>query len=162
TSLDSATRLSRFMFSELFLKEEEASWKDASGIRKVLANPLFATAFMVIVGATLGFLKLSAIWALFGAANQLLAGIALLAVAAWLGNVGKNNKMFYIPMVFMLAATLSQLVITVIKQGKVIASGAANWGNWFQIIFAAAMVVLAVILVIEGIQTFVKQAKAKK
>ena len=33
TSLDSATRLSRFMFSELFLKEGEASWKDASGIR---------------------------------------------------------------------------------------------------------------------------------
>ena len=161
TSLDSATRLSRFMFSELFLKEDEATWKDASGIRKVLANPLFATAFMVIVGATLGFLKLSAIWALFGAANQLLAGIALLAVAAWLGNVGKNNKMFYIPMVFMLAATLTQLVITVVKQCGVITSGAANWGNWFQLLFAAAMVILAVILVVEGIQTFVKQAKKR-
>ena len=149
------------MFSELFLKEDEATWKDASGIRKVLANPLFATAFMVIVGATLGFLKLSAIWALFGAANQLLAGIALLAVAAWLGNVGKNNKMFYIPMVFMLAATLTQLVITVVKQCGVITSGAANWGNWFQLFFAAAMVILAVILVVEGIQTFVKQAKKR-
>ena len=164
TSLDSATRLSRFMFSELFLKEGETTWKDASGVRKVLANPLFATAFMVIVGATLGFLKLSAIWALFGAANQLLAGIALLAVAAWLGNVGKNNKMFYIPMVFMLAATLTSLVLTVVGKIKAMvvgAQGAFFWGNWFQLLFAAAMAILAVILVIEGVQTFVRQKKAK-
>lgn len=163
TSLDSATRLSRFMFSELFLKEDEATWKDAKNpVRKVLAHPLFGTCLMVLVGATLGFLKLSAIWALFGAANQLLAGIALLAVAAWLGQVGKNNKMFIIPMIFMLAATLTQLIITVVqKVGAMVrgVEGAMFWGNWFQLIFAAAMVVLAVILVIEGIQTFIKQSK---
>lgn len=164
TSLDSATRLSRFMFSELFLKEGEESWKDAAGVRKLLANPLFGTASMVIIGSVLGALKLSAIWSLFGAANQLLAGIALLAVAAWLGEVGKNNKMFFIPMIFMLAATLTQLVLTVIKQCGVIAAGNFSasdpaWGHWFQLLFAAAMAILAVILVIEGVKTFVKHAK---
>lgn len=164
TSLDSATRLSRFMFSELFLKEDEVTWKDATGVRKLLANPLFGTALMVIIGSTLGALKLSAIWSLFGAANQLLAGIALLAVAAWLGEVGKNNKMFFIPMIFMLAATLTQLVITVIKQTGIIAAGKFSasdpaWGHWFQLLFAAAMAMLAVILVIEGAKTFVKLAK---
>lgn len=164
TSLDSATRLSRFMFSELFLKDDEVTWKDATGVRKLLANPLFGTALMVIIGSTLGALKLSAIWSLFGAANQLLAGIALLAVAAWLGEVGKNNKMFFIPMIFMLAATLTQLVITVIKQTGVIAAGKFSasdpaWGHWFQLLFAAAMAILAVILVIEGVKTFVKHAK---
>lgn len=164
TSLDSATRLSRFMFSELFLTEDEVTWKDATGVRKLLANPLFGTALMVIIGSTLGALKLSAIWSLFGAANQLLAGIALLAVAAWLGEVGKNNKMFFIPMIFMLAATLTQLVITVIKQTGVIAAGKFSasdpaWGHWFQLLFAAAMAMLAVILVIEGAKTFVKLAK---
>ena len=97
TSLDSGTRLSRYMFSELFLKEGEKSYKDAKGIRKVLAYPLFGTLFMVIVGCTLGGLSLSQIWGLFGAANQLLAGLALMAVCAWLGNIGKNNKMFYHP-----------------------------------------------------------------
>lgn len=165
TSLDTGTRLSRFMFSELFLKEGEASWKDVKGIRKLLANPLFGTGLMVLIGCILGGLKLSAIWGLFGAANQLLAGIALLAVAAWLGEVGKNNKMFYIPMGFMLAATLTSLVLTVIGKIKAMVAGAENaffWGNWFQMLFAAAMAVLAVILVIEGIKTFAKQAKAKK
>ena len=152
------------MFSELFLKEGEKDWKDAKGIRKVLANPLFGTGIMVLIGSVLGFLKLSAIWSLFGAANQLLAGIALLAVAAWLGEVGKNNKMFYIPMVFMLAATLTQLVLTVVGKLKLMVAGAEGaffWGNWFQLFFAASMAVLAIILVIEGVKTFAKQAKAK-
>ncbi len=162
TSLDTGTRLSRFMFSELFLKEGEATWKDASGFRKVLAHPVFGTSLMVIIGCILGGLKLSAIWGLFGAANQLLAGIALMAVAAWLGQAGKNNKMFFIPMAFMLAATLASLIITIISKIKAMAAGAAGayaWGNWFQLCFATAMTVLAVILVIEGIQTFAKQAK---
>ncbi len=162
TSLDTGTRLSRFMFSELFLKEGEKSYKDATGVRKVLAHPLFGTAFMVIVGCVLGGLSLSQIWGLFGSANQLLAGIALMAVAAWLGNVGKNNKMFFIPMIFMLCATLTSLVITVKNKIVLIADGGAAWGDYFQLILAAAMVVLAVILVVEGIQTFVKQAKMKK
>ncbi|MCR5487641.1 MAG: carbon starvation protein A [Lachnospiraceae bacterium] len=162
TSLDTGTRLSRFMFSELFLTEKEATWKDASGIRKLLAHPLFGTLFMVIVGCVLGGLKLSAIWALFGAANQLLAGIALLAVCAWLGEVGKNNKMFYIPMVFMLCATLTSLVITIIKKFGAIGGGEAMWGDYFQLVFALAMAILAVILVFEGINTFKAQAAKKK
>lgn len=162
TSLDTGTRLSRFMFSELFLKDNEETWKEAKGIRKILAHPLFGTSLMVLVGCILGGLKLSAIWSLFGAANQLLAGIALMAVAAWLGEVGKNNKMFFIPMIFMLAATLTQLVLTIINKIKPMCAGAEGaffWGNWFQLIFALAMTVLAVILVIEGIQTFKKQSK---
>ena len=162
TSLDSGTRLSRYLFGELFLKEGEATWKDATGIRKLLANPLFATLVMVAIGSVLGFLKLSQIWGLFGAANQLLAGLALMAVAAWLGNIGKNNKMFFIPMIFMLAATLTSLVITCKNKVVMIAGGAAAWGDWFQLVFAAAMVVLAVILVIQGFTTFSKQSKAKK
>ncbi|MBR3813990.1 MAG: carbon starvation protein A [Spirochaetaceae bacterium] len=162
TSLDTGTRLSRFMFSELFLKDDEATWKDAKGVRKILAHPLFGTSLMVLIGCVLGGLKLSAIWSLFGAANQLLAGIALMAVAAWLGEVGKNNKMFFIPMIFMLAATLTQLVLTIINKIKPMIAGAEKaffWGNWFQLIFAVAMTVLAVILVIEGAKTFKKQKK---
>lgn len=162
TSLDTGTRLSRFMFTELFLKEGEASWRDATGIRKFLAYPLTGTLIMVVIGCVLGGLSLSQIWGLFGAANQLLAGLALLAVAAWLGNIGRNNKMFYIPMCFMLIATLTSLVMTVYNKIVLIGAGGAAWGDWFQLIFAAAMVVLAVILAIEGIQTLSSQTKAKK
>ena len=159
TSLDTGTRLSRFMFSELFLKTGENSWHDATGIRKLLAHPLFGTLLMVTIGCILGGLKLNAIWGLFGAANQLLAGLALMAVCAWLGHVQKNNKMFFFPMLFMLAATLPSLVQTIMKKIALIGSGGGFWGDWFQLVFAAAMAVLAVILVIEGFQTFAAQKK---
>lgn len=159
TSLDTGTRLSRFMFSELFLKEDEATWKDAKGIRRFLAHPLVGTGSMVLIGCILGGLSLSQIWGLFGAANQLLAGIALMAVAAWLGNAGKNNKMFFIPMIFMLAATLTSLIITVKNKIVMIGAGSALWGDWFQLIFAAAMAILAIVLVVEGVQTFKAQGK---
>ncbi|MDE5798921.1 MAG: carbon starvation protein A, partial [Treponemataceae bacterium] len=152
------------MFSELFLADGESSYKDVSGARKVLAHPLFSTLLQVVIGCVLGGLSLSQIWALFGSANQLLAGIALMAVAAWLGHVGKNNKMFFIPTAFMLAATLTQLVRTVIAKIQAMATGASDafhWGNWFQMLFAAAMAVLAVILIVEGIRTFRAQAAKK-
>ena len=159
TSLDTGTRLSRFMFSELFLETGETSWHDASGIRKLLAHPLFGTLLMVTIGCVLGGLKLSAIWGLFGAANQLLAGIALMAVCAWLGHVQKNNSMFFFPMIFMLCATLVSLAFTIMKKISLIGAGSAVWGDWFQLVFAAAMTVLAVILVVEGVQTFSAQKK---
>ena len=162
TSLDTGTRLGRFLFSELFLRENEKSWKDATGVRRFLAHPMVGTTFLVVIGCILGGLSLSQIWGLFGAANQLLAGIALMAVCAWLGHAGKNNKMFYVPMVFMLAATLSSLLITVKKKLVMIGAGEALWGDWFQLLFAAAMAILAIFLVVEGIQTFKKQKALKK
>ncbi len=163
TSLDTGTRLARYLFSEMFLKDDEKTWKDANGIRKFLAHPLVGTSLMVIIGCILGGLSLSQIWGLFGAANQLLAGIALMAVAAWLGEAGKNNKMFFFPMIFMLAATLTSLFLTAKNKIILIANGGAAWGDWFQLFFAVAMGVLAIFLVVEGIQTFKKQfSKAKK
>ena len=148
------------------MNEDEKTWKDAkSPVRKILANPFFGTTMMVVIGSILGGLKLSAIWSLFGSANQLLAGIALLAVAAWLGKVGKNNKMFFIPMAFMLCATLTQLIFTVVGKLSAMvrhAPNAMHWGNWFQLIFAFAMAVLAIVLVVEGVKTFVAQLKSKK
>ena len=163
TSLDSGTRLSRFMFGELFLKEGEASWQDATGIRKFLTHPLVGTLIMVGIGSVLGFLKLSAIWGLFGAANQLLAGLALMAVAAWLGNIGKNNKMFLFPMGFMLIVTLASLVINTKDQIAKITAGGADWGPWVQAILGVLLIILAIVLAVEGVVTiFFKKNKASK
>ena len=162
TNLDTSTRVSRFVWTEFLLKEGETSWRDASGMRKVLAHPLVSALIMVVISGTLGALKLVQIWALFSAASQLLGVLALLAVAAWLGNVGKNNKMFYFPMTFMLIATLCSLCMTVKTKVGLIGGGGAMWGDYFQLVFAAAMVVLAVILAIEGVQTMMKQGKGVK
>ena len=150
TSLDSGTRLARYMFAELFIPEGKTR-DELTGAAKLFSNPLVSTLVMVVIGCGIGFLSLSQIWGVFGAANQLLAGIAMLAVCTWLGNIGKNNKMFYVPMCFMLVATITSLVLTIIAKIKLIAAGAA-WGDWFQMIWSVGLVVLAVLLVIEGVQ----------
>ena len=46
------------------------------------------------------------------------------------------------------------------KKIALIGAGSAVWGDWFQLVFAAAMAVLAVILVVQGFQTFAAQKKA--
>jgi carbon starvation protein len=158
TSLDTATRLARYMFAEFFLEAGETH-ETAKGTKKILTNPWVGTVITVVLGIYLAIGGYSKIWPLFGAANQLLAGLALMAVAAWLGNIGKNNKMFIIPMIFMLVATITSLCITFYQRVSAIAGGAADSGNILQTVFAALLVILSVTLVVEGVQTFAKQIK---
>ena len=159
TSLDTATRLARYMFQEFWMKPGE-SIKDMTGARKVLTNPYVATAITVVIGIALGMTGYAKIWALFGAANQLLAALGLLAVAAWLGKIGRNNKMFLFPMAFMLIVTLTSLVFTIITQVNLITSGAdVTWGIVRGVI-AVLLIILAIDLVVEGVKTLSKQAKA--
>lgn len=158
TSLDSGTRLSRYMFAELFIPEGKTR-DELTGVRKFFSHPFVSTLVMVVIGCGMGFMSLSQIWGVFGAANQLLAGIAMLAVATWLGHMGKNNKMFFVPMIFMLAATITSLVMTIMAKIKLIAAAGAAWGDWFQMIWSIGLIVLAIILVVEGFQTMSKQKK---
>ena len=160
TSLDTATRLARFMFQEFFLEPGQTVDDIKDGWKKTLVNPYVATIITVILGVVLGMTGYSKIWGLFGAANQLLAGIGLLAVATWLGNVGKNNKMFLLPMGFMIIVTICSLCVTVKNQIGIISAGGADWGPYAQAILAVILIVLAVVLVIEGIQTLSKQKKS--
>ncbi len=159
TSLDTATRLARFMFQEFFLEPGQTVDDIKDGWKKTLVNPYVATIITVVLGVVLGMTGYSKIWGLFGAANQLLAGIGLLAVATWLGNVGKNNKMFLLPMGFMIIVTICSLCVTVKNQIGIISAGGADWGPYAQAILAVILIILAVVLVIEGIQTLSKQKK---
>ena len=161
TSLDTATRLARFMFQEFWLEPGETGADVKEGWKKVMVNPYFATILTVVLGILLGMNGYGKIWGLFGAANQLLAGIGLLAVATWLGNLGKNNKMFLIPMAFMIVVTITSLALTVKNQIGMIAAGGADWGPWAQTILGILLIFLAIILVIEGVQTLSRQKAAK-
>ena len=153
TSLDTATRLARFMFQEFWLNPGENPKDVKSGFRKLMVNPYFATIITVVLGISLGMGGFAKIWGLFGAANQLLAAIGLLAVAAWLGNAGKNNKMFLFPMTFMLIVTISSLVIIVMNQFHIISGGTSGWGPYAQVIIGSLLVILALVLAYEGYHT---------
>jgi len=160
TSLDTATRLARFMFQEFWLEPGQTASDIKDGWKKVMVNPYFATIITVILGVGLGLNGYGKIWGLFGAANQLLAGLGLLAVATWLGNAGKNNKMFLFPMAFMMVVTICSLIITVKNQLGLITAGGADWGPYAQVVLSVLLIVLAIILCIEGIQTLTKKKAA--
>ena len=137
TSLDSATRIGRYLVQEL------GEYTDASGrVHKTfLTNPYIATAITVAVSLGFTFYGYARIWPIFGSANQLLAGLSLLAVAAWIKNRQKRNSWeTIIPLVFMFAVTLSALGLVVYT----------NWAKktfdgYVLAIIAAIMIVLAIV-----------------
>ena len=159
TSLDTATRLARYMFQEFWL-EPGQTYKDVTGYKKVLTNPFVATLITVVLGIGLGLTGYANIWPLFGASNQLLAALGLLAVATWLGKAGKNNKMFLFPMAFMLIVTLTSLFFTLKSNFAGIAAGVegVTW-CYVRAILAALLMILAVILAVDGIKTMSNQKK---
>ena len=142
------------MFQEFWIDGTKGETpENVTGLKKVMANPYIATGITVVLGILLG---------LNGSANQLLAALGLLAVATWLGNVGKDNKMFLIPMAFMLCVTIASLLINSWQQFNVILAGGADWGPYVQVVLGLMLVILAVVLAIEGVTTIAKQKKAAK
>ena len=164
TSLDTATRLGRFMFQEFWIDASKGETpENVTGYKKVLANPYVATVITVVLGIGLGMNGYAKIWALFGSANQLLAALALLAIAAWLKNIGRKSFMCWAPMFFMLFVTEASLFINTKTQIGLISAGGADWGPYVQAIVGVLLMVMAVVLAIEGVQTiFGDKKKAAK
>ncbi len=161
TSLDTATRLARYMFQELWTPMGKER-SELTGWRAVLTNPWVATIITVVLGIGLGMTGYTLVWPLFGAANQLLAALALLTVCVWLGNAGRNNKMFYFPMAFMLIVTLTSLCITTYTKASALIAGTVTAANIIQLILAVLLIILAIILAVKGIKALVGSAKNKK
>lgn len=135
TSLDTATRLGRFIFQEFFDDPEKEK-------PSVLTNMYVSTAITVLIGGYLAAGGYAKIWPIFGSANQLLAALSLLAIAVWLKKVGRNYHMLTIPMIFMLVVTLTALVL-------LIKSNLAA-GNYILVVFPVLLFILAIILAKEG------------
>lgn len=104
TSLDTATRLARFMFQEFF----ESRTSESKSL--IITNRFVSTGITVAFGAALTFSgQTMSIWPVFGSANQLLAALALLALTVWVANLKKGFLFVLIPMLFMFAVTLTAL-----------------------------------------------------
>ncbi|GFI15368.1 MAG: carbon starvation protein A [Lachnospiraceae bacterium] len=155
TSLDTATRLGRFMFQELFAGNGEK--------QNILSNMYVATIITAFFGFVLCLAGYQNVWPLFGACNQLVAVPAFLAVAVFLARKGKNNKMLYFPMVFMLCATLTSLVLTFKNNIVNLTSGTGTIiKEGLQCIIIIPIVILALILVVEGVKVLMQVEKSHK
>jgi carbon starvation protein len=161
TSLDTATRLARYMFQEFWL-EKGQTYKEAKGFKAFIANPFISTGITVVLGIGLGMTGYTKIWPLFGASNQLLAAVGLLAVCTWLGKMGKNNKMFFVPMTFMLVVTICSLCQTILAKIAAISAGKDPFWSGVQALLAVLLVVLSLVLAVESYKTLGRQAEKSK
>jgi len=143
TSLDTATRLARFIFQEFFDIDAEKN-PNAASFANFMTNKYVATLITVVLGGALAFKGWRAVWPLFGSANQLLAALALLSLAVWLKQSGREYRMALYPMVFMFSVTLVALVLLMI----------ANISNIVLLFFAVVLFILAIILILEAQKAF--------
>jgi carbon starvation protein len=144
TTLDTCTRLGRYVLQEFF------GWDNAKASVRWMA-----TILVLVAPAILAFMTYTtpsgevipvwrAIWPVFGGTNQLLAGLALLALTMWLRRTGRRWIFAAIPMVFMIVMTVSALVLMVTNESTVPPVR----------VIAGFLLALASVMVVEGLRAF--------
>jgi carbon starvation protein len=99
TSLDTSTRLGRFIFCETLAPNS-----------KLINNKAFGTAIVIVPALLLALSNdYQSIWKMFGASNQLIAAIALIVISAYLAGKKRPTIYTFVPAVFMTATTLGAL-----------------------------------------------------
>jgi len=142
TTLDTATRIGRYLTAELF------------GIK----NRYLATTLVVILSAGLALTgQWQRIWPVFGASNQLVAALALLVVSCWLLSMKKPVYYTLIPALIMLVTTMGAFVFQIFSALKHVNAEGVVAPQWTVIITALVLVVLALSVFVEGFQIFKTQ-----
>ncbi|WMJ74085.1 carbon starvation protein A [Cytophagaceae bacterium ABcell3] len=148
TTLDTCTRLARFTFQEFFEDSESKT------VKQISQNRYMATFFVVVLSILLllsgGFTSL---WPVFGSANQLLAALALLAVAVWLIKTKRNAWFVLVPMFFMFAVTLSSLFMLAVNN--------FNNGIYTLSVIASLLFLLSIVLIILARKSLKKETEVE-
>lgn len=132
-TLDVATRLGRYLLQELF------------GAKGRFGGAL---ASLATVGVPLGILLTSApgsyraYWTLFGSSNQLLAALTLLGITVWLKRNGKRCWYTAIPMVFVMAITVTALSVQVTHGVRALTAPAGGSRDMTPVINAVVALIL--------------------
>jgi carbon starvation protein len=101
TTLDSATRITRYLTDELFVDGLKLNF---------FKNKYLQTLVIVVFAGYLAMGKYQDIWPIFGAANQLVAALGLIVLTAYLFSKGRPKLYTLLPAVFMLVTTMAALV----------------------------------------------------
>ena len=148
TSVDTATRLARFTWQELFTGPQGRT-RPPNPFTSPVSNMYVATGLVVVLVALLLLGNPEAaknLWNVFASANQLLAGLTLFTASLWLY---KNRKAWWItlfPMLFMLAVSSAGLWL--------LCTGSWKAGNPTLGVVTAILLALAAVLVLLAVVRF--------
>ena len=146
TTLDTATRIQRFVLSEL-----------GSAVNiKPLTNRYIATAVAVLPALALTLWNVTdpatgaarqagwVLWPMFGASNQMLAGLTLMVVTLYFWQLKRPILPVLIPMIFVMTATFVSIIIKTIDFFS---------NNWLFFGLNLFLIVLIFWMIYEGVQT---------
>ena len=142
TTLDTCTRLARYVLEELFRLPRGRTSVAVAATAATLLLPLAMTQMTLHLPDGTPAPAWKVVWPVFGATNQLLGALALLVVTAWLRNSGRRHLFVALPMVFMFAVTLVALAQLVWRYSPTTLVGGIS-----TLLFA-----LALVLVIEAVR----------
>jgi carbon starvation protein len=149
TTLDTATRLGRYIFEEFFQLRGRTSRYGAT--LATLALPAFFALITLHDAQGNPIPAWKAIWPVFGATNQLLAGLTLLVLVVWLRRTKRKTGFVILPLVFMTVATLCALVLLIGKY-KLSLIG----------VIAIVLLALAILVIVEFLRTVWTRKPAAK
>ena len=121
TTLDSAVRLNRYLFEEL--------WKTLfsnppAAMRSFWFNSGLSVVLMLALAWSEGW---KSIWPLFGSTNQLLAALTLIAATVWLHRAGRKSWFTLWPALVMMATTIValgyKLIYDYLPKGNMVLAG---------------------------------------
>ena len=150
TTLDTATRIQRYIVTELFTSMKINIFK----------NIYFSTFFAIFTAGLLAFATGAdgsgalSLWPLFGAVNQTLAALALIVITLYLKKKGGLKWLVAgIPTIFMVVMTLWASLLLEIDF--------YNSKSYLLLIVNSIIIVVVIIIVFEGLRKFLKLATVR-
>jgi len=145
TTLDTVARLGRLSLQELFSVDEQKQKKSLWAV--MLKNRAAASVFTLLPAYLLAVMGYQNIWTLFGAANQLLAALTLIACTLFFKKTGRKIYMIIVPTVIMLAVTYTSLSLSIRSKIILLLSGSFNAAvDGIQMCIAILLLVLGILV----------------
>jgi carbon starvation protein len=145
TTLDTATRIQRFIVTEL---------SSAVGVG-LFQNRYLATVVAVIPAIALAFVRVPnpagegtteaayVLWPIFGASNQMMAALTMMVLALYFWMRKRPVLPLVLPMLFVMVITLVSLFMQI--------SNFLDQSNWFMVGFTSILLALVLWMVCEGL-----------
>ncbi|MFQ3578495.1 MAG: carbon starvation CstA 5TM domain-containing protein [Verrucomicrobiia bacterium] len=159
TTMDTSCRLQRYVLQELgrsWVTKKSLSEREQTGAHAAAILAVGSAALLAAIPASGEAWSLSnagkggmMLWPIFGATNQLVAGIAFIVIVFWVRAAGKPVWFLLPAMLFMLVMPLCALIIQIFFGS----GGTPSWmasGNWPLVTLGVTAIVLESWLMVEA------------